>query len=119
MVGTWRWNMGIACGGATVIFLVSFGHNPLQTAFFRVGIAFFVLYAMTFGLRWLLTQAMHTADQSPSQHADNSAVSQGEEGLGQRLDLVTPEEGERKNTFFIPLFPREQIKSTRSNDHKP
>lgn len=119
MVGTWRWNMGIACGGATVIFLVSFGHNPLQTSFVRVGIAFFVLYAMTFGLRWLLMQGMHTTDKSPSQHTDDSPVPQEEGGLGKRLDLVTPEEGEKKIPLFIPLFPSEQIKSTRSNDHKP
>jgi hypothetical protein len=108
MIGSIIWNLATGMSGAALIFIVSYGHNPLQTAGMRSLYSFIILFLVTFAVRWLLGLAAEgqagarTAADTPRGASDISEGG-GESGTGQTVDLVTPPDD--NDLLFTPLAP--------------
>jgi hypothetical protein len=113
MIGSWRWNATAATLFAAMIFLLSFSHNPIQTAGYRAGITFAILFSVTFAVRWLLGQALASAATDP---AGGIAKTEDEHGKGQTIDVVTPDEEEGAPLQFAPLTPPKLTRTEESID---
>jgi hypothetical protein len=105
MIGSWRWNLISAAAFAVVIFLLSYSHNPIGTAASRSAITFIILFGVTYAVRWLLGQATAAAAEGKQEAATPEAYSTDEEGKGQSIDIVTPDQDEEPKHPFSPLSP--------------
>lgn len=104
MIGSILWNAVAGLAGAALIFLLSYGHNPLSTAGTRALYSFLTVFAMTFAVRWLLAAAMKSGE-SPHQTSPlpQEASEASNEDKGQSIDFTTPEDDDTDD--FSPLNP--------------
>ncbi|WP_199618002.1 hypothetical protein [Paenibacillus alkalitolerans] len=93
MIGTILWNIIAGLSGAALIFLLSFSGNPLSTAGFRAMYSFFILFAVTFAVRWLLYLAANGERKASGSEAQASAGERHEDtAAGGTIDLSTPDD---------------------------
>jgi len=104
MIGSWRWNLIAGGALAGLIFLLSFGDNPIGTAAYRSGVSFVVGFAMMFAIRWLLGQAL-----APAGDSAEGGSKADEADKGRTIDLTTPESSDDADAddgvAFAPLSP--------------
>lgn len=107
MIGSWRWNAIAGASAFALIFLLSYGNNPLPTTTYRAGVSLAVVFAVTYAVRWLLGQAVKgTAAEDPQE--DGATDEEAEAGKGQSVDLMTPDDADfagKSSQQFTPLVP--------------
>ncbi|MFD0698360.1 hypothetical protein ACFQZT_30230 [Paenibacillus sp. GCM10027628] len=87
MIGTIRINVIVAALAGILTFALSIGNNVLLTTCMRSFYSFLILFALTFGFRWVLgfTMGLEHVNGQSMDDSVNAAV-------GQNLDLTTPED---------------------------
>lgn len=104
MIGSILWNAVAGLAGAALIFLLSYGHNPLATSGVRALYSFLTLFAVTFAVRWLLATALKNGDGPPEAAPPSpEAAEASEDEKGQSIDFTTPDDDYVDD--FSPLNP--------------
>lgn len=104
MTGSILWNGIAGLSAAALIFLLSYGNNPLSTAVMRALYSFFIVFAVVFAVRWLLGQAASAETDEARKHEDSfDKNGSGEEDKGRSIDFTTPDNDLPAD--FSPLHP--------------
>ncbi|WP_028561410.1 hypothetical protein [Paenibacillus pinihumi] len=85
MLGSIRWNIGIAVLGCGLTFAFSIGNNGISITLLRSVYALVACFVLAYGLRYLL----HILS-APAADVQSSS----EEAKGSNLDMATPDDGE-------------------------
>jgi hypothetical protein len=88
MFGTIRLNLVVAGVAFAITFLLSVGNNLFVTTVIHSLYSFIILFVLTFGFRWILG----TIGGFSINLQDDIGQQSQAEGVGQQLDLVTPDE---------------------------
>ena len=120
MIGKWTWNLYAALAGMVLTFMFSIPNNLVTTSLLRSVYAFICFFALGFVVRFLLGTAagLRQLEQNGPSDAPN--------GVGERINLSTPEEGglpltamsaesDHAEDAFKPLVPK-PLKSTADID---
>jgi hypothetical protein len=105
MIGSIWWNFIAGLSGALLVFLVSFGNNPLRTAGTRAMYSFIILFAVAFAVRWLLSAAADGGKSGNGPEAQSSGQeAQAESDKGRSIDFSISAEDDAA-AAFTPLSP--------------
>ncbi|MEC0248801.1 hypothetical protein P4H65_23700 [Paenibacillus chitinolyticus] len=118
MAGTIRWNFIVGAVSFVLTFLLSLGSNVWLTTLLRSVYSFVILFAVTFGFRFIM--ALLLSANSPAVNETAAAAAEGpspNKNLGQHLDLTTPDETaqkaaegvDREEAEFAPLLPTKLV----------
>ncbi|WP_054958691.1 hypothetical protein [Paenibacillus dakarensis] len=116
MIGNLRINIGAGLIGFILTLVFSLQNNLWLTSLIRAGAAFAIWFALAYLLRWVFTVAGEPAKDSAQGREGNSDAA--DDQLGNRLDMVTPDEDEelmelikpepeqrQEGSGFVPLKP--------------
>ena len=96
MIGSWRWNAGIGAAAMLITFMLSLSNNVWTTVMIDSLCAFAIMFAATYGFRWLLG----TAAGLKGGRAEAASRDAGEEaGIGTVVDMAS-EPGEDVNELI-------------------
>ncbi|EGL14670.1 MULTISPECIES: hypothetical protein [unclassified Paenibacillus] len=118
MAGTIRWNFIVGAVSFVLTFLLSLGSNVWLTTLLRSVYSFVILFAVTFGFRFIM--GLLLSAKSPAVNETAAAAAEGpspNKNLGQHLDLTTPDETaqktadgvDREEAEFAPLLPTKLV----------
>lgn len=96
MLGTYRWNAGIALFGAGLTFLFSIGSNGLPLTAIRCLYAFLAFFVLAYAIRFAFGQLFGTRQQT---EAEGDAQAE-EQAVGNRFDQSTPDDNEDLNALL-------------------
>jgi len=82
MIGNWKWNFFVALASALLTLVLSWPRNPAATSILRAAVAFLILFAAVYAVRWLWGFALRSERDG------------GEAAAGQAVDLSTPRDGD-------------------------
>lgn len=97
LFGSFRINLWSGVVGFILTFVLSVGSNLLTTSLIRGLIAFAFWFLLAFALRWTLG-VIAQPDLGNAQSRASSRV----DGVGENLDLTTPDENENLNELLKP-----------------
>lgn len=110
MIGTWRWNLAVASAAGLLTLVLSWPKNPVATSVTRALLAFAILFAAVYAVRWLWGFAFR-----PGRAEDGASA-------GLAVDLATPADdetllremmnlppGESGGDDFVPLQPEKLV----------
>lgn len=118
MAGTIRWNFVVGAVSFVLTFLLSLGSNVLLTTLLRSLYSFAILFAVTFGFRFIMGLLLSSGGPGANETAAAAAESPApNENLGRHLDLTTPDEtahqtadgADREEAEFSPLLPTKLV----------
>ncbi|NUU61397.1 hypothetical protein HPT30_13730 [Paenibacillus sp. JW14] len=99
MIGNILINLLSGVVGFMLTFLVTYGNNLLMTSLIRGLFGFITWFLLAFLLRWVLGVMMK---QTEPQELTDPAAGDGEEALGARLNISTPDEDEELKNLLKP-----------------
>ncbi|MFP4973890.1 hypothetical protein ACE6ED_00685 [Paenibacillus sp. CN-4] len=99
MIGNLFFNIVFGLIGFVLTFLVTMGNNLLMTSLIRGIFGFILWFLLAFILRWVLG---FIVKQSAPPEPDFTLQEESEAGLGEQLDLTTPDEDEELNNLLKP-----------------
>ncbi|TCZ79984.1 hypothetical protein E0485_03745 [Paenibacillus albiflavus] len=109
MIGTLLWNIiggGIAFVGT---FLLSIQSNLLTTSLLRGLYSFIIMFVLIFVARWVIAILLLPSPASKVQSAEGASQEEEQSHVGQRFDMVTPEDEPASSGGseggFTPLSP--------------
>jgi predicted PurR-regulated permease PerM len=109
MVGTIWWNVIAGFLSFVSTFLMSARDNLLVTSLLKGTYSFAIIFALMFVVRFVFGLVLHQSQQS-TQLPEKTNESAEQTGLGQHLDLITPNDSSDNNTFkpmsFTPHAPK-------------
>jgi hypothetical protein len=103
MVGTIWWNVIAGFLSFVSTFLMSARDNLLVTSLLKGTYSFAIIFALMFVVRLVLGLVLHQSEQS-SKLPENANESAEKTGLGQHLDLMTPNDSSDDNSFTPMSF---------------
>ncbi|MFS0839331.1 hypothetical protein [Paenibacillus sp. 1P03SA] len=119
MAGTIRWNFIVGAVSFVLTFLLSLGSNVWLTTLLRSLYSFAILFAVTFGFRFIIGLLLSAG--GPPVNETAAAPAEGpapNKNLGQHLDLTTPSDetvqeaaagADREEAEFAPLLPTKLV----------
>ncbi|MGO4498715.1 hypothetical protein AB4114_22810 [Paenibacillus sp. 2RAB27] len=110
MIGTIRINLIVALLAGIFTFALSIGNNLFLSSCIKAGYSFLILFVVTFGFRWVLGLLI-----GPVSSLEDSLLENSSSGVGQNLDLSTPDEDEETRQLLKSNHTN-QTKDAQSND---
>ncbi|NOU68478.1 hypothetical protein GC096_31090 [Paenibacillus sp. LMG 31461] len=110
MIGTIRINLIVALLAGIFTFALSIGNNLFLSSCIKAGYSFLILFVVTFGFRWVLGLLI-----GPVSSLEDSLLENSSSGVGQNLDLSTPDEDEETRQLMKSNLTN-QTKDAQSND---
>ncbi|OCT13923.1 hypothetical protein A8709_19655 [Paenibacillus pectinilyticus] len=103
MIGTIRINVIVASLACIFTFVLSIGNNVFLSTCLKSGYSFLILFVLTFGFRWvlgLLTGSVSLLEASSDVNSSSN--------VGQKLDLITPDEDAETREMMKSNMPNNQ-----------
>ncbi|NQX57367.1 hypothetical protein [Paenibacillus qinlingensis] len=110
MIGTIRINLIVALLAGIFTFALSIGNNLFLSSCIKAGYSFLILFVVTFGFRWVLGLLI-----GPVSSLEDTPLENSSSGVGQNLDLSTPDEDEETRQMMKSIHGN-QTKDAHSND---